>query len=179
MRIDIKILILFSAFIFLSCKGNVQVAKAKKATTEHAKPVIDKGIFPKPDGFINDYGHVFTKAQKNELSKIVYDYSRKITRQIVVITVDRINPYNDIHKYATDLGNTWGIGTAEKDNGLIIVLCKPCRKISIATGTGTEKILTDEICKEVIDKSIIPEFKKGDFYKGIKNGTIELIKQWK
>lgn len=178
MRIDIKILILFSAFIFLSCKGNVQVANAEKATTEHTKPVIDKGIFPKPDGFVNDYAHVFTDSQKNELLEIVNDYNRKTTRQIVVITVDSIKPYDDIHKYATDLGNTWGVGTAEKDNGLIIVLCNPCRKISIATGIGTEKILTDEICKEVIDKTIIPEFKKGDFYKGIKNGITELIKQW-
>ncbi|MDP2060027.1 MAG: TPM domain-containing protein, partial [Flavobacteriaceae bacterium] len=46
-------------------------------------------------------------------------------------------------------------------------------------GTGTEMILTDEICKEVIDNTIIPEFKNGEFYSGIKKGVNELIKKWK
>lgn len=58
----------------------------------------------------------------------------------------------------------------EKNSGLTIVLCSPCRKIGIATGTGTgtELILIDEICKSVIDQTIIPEFKNGNFYDGIK-----------
>ncbi|SDX59040.1 uncharacterized protein SAMN05216556_1592 [Aequorivita viscosa] len=80
---------------------------------------------------------------------------------------------------ATDLGKYWGVGTAEKDNGLIILLCKPCQKIGIATGFGTELILTDQICKNVIDQTIIPEFKNGKFYDGIKNGVAELIEKWK
>ena len=97
----------------------------------------------------------------------------------VVVTIDSINPYSDIQKMATDLGKYWGVGTAEKDNGLIILLCKPCQKIGIATGFGTELVLIDQICKQVIDKTIIPEFKNGDFYSGIKNGVTELITKWK
>jgi uncharacterized protein len=62
---------------------------------------------------------------------------------------------------------------------LTIVLCKPCGEIAIATGTGTELILTDEVCKKVIDEKIIPEFKNGEFYSGIKKGVIELIDKWK
>ena len=57
-------------------------------------------------------------------------------------------------------------------------MCNPCRQIGIATGFGTELILTDEICENVIDQTIIPEFKNGDFCDGIKNGVIELIEKW-
>ncbi|WP_296317007.1 TPM domain-containing protein [Winogradskyella sp. UBA3174] len=70
-------------------------------------------------------------------------------------------------------------GTAEKNNGLTIVLCSPCKQIGIATGTGTELIMTNEICKEVICKKITPEFKNREFYTGIKNGVNELIEKWK
>ena len=76
-------------------------------------------------------------------------------------------------------GQNWGVGTAEKNNGLTIVVCNPCKQIGIATGTGTELILTDEICKKVIEEKIIPEFKNGEFYNGIKKGVIELIEKWK
>jgi uncharacterized protein len=61
---------------------------------------------------------------------------------------------------------------------LAIVVCKPCLQIAIATGYGTELILTDEICKKVIEEKIVPEFKKGNFYDGIKNAVLALIEKW-
>ena len=163
----------------LSCKGNAQETKNKEKTTKFEFSEMGKSSFPKSVGIINDYGQVFTESQRTELSKILYDYDIKTTRQIVVVTIDSIKPYENIQKYATDLGETWGVGTAEKNNGLTIVICNPCREIGIATGIGTELILTDEICKKVITEKIIPKFKNGEFYSGIKKGVLELIEKWK
>lgn len=179
MKIGTKILILFLTLNLLSCKGSAQETETKKPTPEFDFSEMEKSNFPKPIGIINDYGQIFTESQRTELTKILYDYDIETTRQIVVVTIDSIKPYNNIQKYATDLGNNWGVGTAEKDNGLTIVVCNPCRQIGIATGSGTEKILTDEICKNVIDQTIIPEFKNGNFYDGIKKGVVELIEKWK
>jgi uncharacterized protein len=177
MKIGTKILILFLTLNFLSCKGIAQETATEKLTTEIDFSDTEKNSIPKPIGIINDYGQIFTESQLTELSKILYDYDIETTRQIVVVTVDSIKPYNDIQKYATDLGQTWGVGTAEKNNGLTIVVCNPCRQIGVAT--GTELILTGEICKKVIEEKIIPEFKNGEFYSGIKKGVIELIEKWK
>jgi len=178
MKIGTKILILFLTLNLLSCKGNAQETETKKPTTEIDFTDTEKSSIPKPIGIINDYGQIFTESQRAELSKILFDYDIETTRQIVVVTVDSIKPYNDIQRFATDLGQTWGVGTAEKNNGLTIVVCNPCKQIGIATGTGTELILTDEICKKVIEEKIIPDFKNGEFYNGIKKGVLELIEKW-
>ncbi|REH45858.1 TLP18.3/Psb32/MOLO-1 phosphatase superfamily protein [Tenacibaculum gallaicum] len=61
---------------------------------------------------------------------------------------------------------------------MTIVFSKTLRKIRISTGIGTEHILTDEICKDVIEKTIIPKFKKGEYYLGIEKGITELIAKW-
>lgn len=181
MKIETKILILFLTLNLLSCKGITQETEkeTKQPTPEFDFSGMEISSFSKPIEIINDYGQVFTESQRTELSKILYNYDIETTRQIVVVTVDSIKPYNNIQKYAMDLGQTWGIGNAKKNNGLTIVVCNPCRQIGIATGTGTELILTDEICKEVIEKTIIPEFKNGEFYSGIKKGVTELIEKWK
>jgi uncharacterized protein len=179
MKIETKILILFLTLNLLSCKGSAQETETKKVKAEIEFSEMEKSHFPEPIGIINDYGQNFTESQRTELTKILYDYDIETTRQIVVVTIDSIKPYNNIQKYATDLGNYWGVGTAEKNNGLTIVVCNPCRQIGIATGLGTELILTDEICKNVIDQTIIPEFKNGEFYNGIKKGVTELIAKWK
>jgi len=159
--------------------------KSVDIPVSNANPTVQKTLseknwttFPKSIGIINDYGKIFTDSQRTELTKVLNNYNIETTRQIVIITIDSIKPYNNIQKYATDLANNWGIGTAEKNNGLTMVVCNPCRQIGIATGLGTEMILTNEICKEVIDKTIIPEFKNGEYYNGIKNGVTELIEKW-
>jgi len=180
MKIGTKILILLLTLNLLSCKGTAQETNVKQITNEFDFSTVEKFRETKIKGqIINDYDSIFSPSQRKELSELIYDYNIETTRQIVVVTIDSINPYSDIQKMATDLGKYWGVGTVEKDNGLIVLLCKPCRKIGIATGTGTELILTNEICKEVIDQIIIPEFKNGNFYAGIKNGVTELIEKWK
>ena len=180
MKIGTKILILFLTLNLLSCKGSAQETETKKPIPEFDFSTIEKFRETKLKGqIINDYDSIFSPSERKELSDIIYDYNIETTRQIVVVTIDSISPYSDIQKFATDLGNYWGVGDAEKNNGLTIVMCNPCRKIGIATGTGTELILTNEICKKVIDQTIIPEFKEGNFYDGIKNGVVELIEKWK
>ena len=181
MKTNIQLLILFLTLNLISRNGNAQVTETdtKKQTTAADFSEIESGSFPKPIGAINDYGQILTESQREELTKILYDYHIGTTRQIVVVTIDSIKPYNNIQRYSTDLGNEWGVGTGEGNNGLIIVVCNFCRQIGIATGTETELILTDEICKEVIDKTIIPEFKNGEFYNGITKGVTELIERWK
>ncbi len=180
MKIGTKIVILFLTLNLLSCKGSAQETQIKKSIVEFDFSTVEKFRDTKLKGFIiNDYDSIFNSSQRKELSDIIYDYNIETTRQIVVVTIDSISPYSDIQKYATDLSHYWRVGDAKKNNGLTIVICNPCQQITIVTGYQTELILTDEICKEVIKKTIIPEFKNGEFYRGIKKGVTELISKWK
>lgn len=153
------------ALLFHSCHSDVVSQEAAAA-------------FPTKVGYINDFGKLLDSAQINELTSIIDDYEKKTTREIAVITVDSIAPYTDIMLYARDLGNSWGVGKADKDNGIIMVICVPCRKLFIATGYGTEKQLKDEECRLIIDESMIPEIKKGNYFIAIKNGLMSIMEKW-
>ncbi|WFO16497.1 TPM domain-containing protein [Cellulophaga baltica 4] len=178
MKIDIKILLFVLIASLFSCKGTTQESGIEKPIAEFGPSEMEKNGFPKSVGIVNDYGQIFSETQYLELTKVLYEYDSTTTRQIAVITIDSIAPYKNIEKYASDLGNEWGVGAADKNNGLVIVICKPCRQIAIATGLGTEQVLTDEICNEVIAETILPEFKNGEFYTGITKGVNELIRRW-
>lgn len=159
-----KLIPFLFALIFLSCHSDVVSQEA--------------GKFPASVGYINDFGKLLDSAQIIELSGIIEEYEKKTTREISVVTVDSIAPYTDIMLYATDLGNYWGVGKAEEHNGVIMVICVPCRKIFIATGLGTEKRLKDEECKQIIDETMIPEIKKGNYFEAIKNGLFAMMEKW-
>ena len=65
-----------------------------------------------------------TNDQIADLENILTDYEKLTTNEIVIVTIDSIQPYTDIHLYATDLGDNWAIGKKEKNNGLIISVSK-------------------------------------------------------
>ncbi|MFS4445368.1 TPM domain-containing protein [Maribacter sp. 2307UL18-2] len=175
----IKIITCFFVITFLSCGSRSQENDNKTLI-----PLID---FSEVKEFretkelgriVSDYDSIFKQEERRELGNLIHDYNVQTTRQIVVVTIDSLHSYEDIQKFATDLANYLGVGTKEENNGLTLVLCKPERKIGIATGLETERVLTDSICKVIIDSIMIPKFREGDFYSGMKGGVVELIKNW-
>ena len=137
-------------------------------------------IFPEnpEQRVVYDASKIFDDDQKKELTLKLIDYEVATTNEIVVVTLDSITPYTDIQHYASDLANYWGVGKQGKDNGLIILFSKPLRRVAIATGFGTEHILTDSICSQVINIAMIPYFKEDQYYEGISNGIDSLIDKW-
>ena len=175
MKIGTKILILLLTFNLLSCKGTAQETEIEKPPTEFDFSKVEKFRNTKLTGqIINDYDNLFSRSQEKELDEFISDYNLKSNRQIVIVTIKSIKPYSDIQKYSTDLANYWKIGHIEENNGLLIVMCNSCKQI----GISTKQFLTDEKSKETIKKTIITEFKKGEYYNGIRNGVTEIINNW-
>jgi len=139
---------------------------------------FDSSNLKYPTSWVNDYEDVLTSDQRNYLDSVCHKYQDSTSNQIFIITIASIGPYESLQDFTTDLGNYWGAGQAEKDNGLIITFSKERKEIWIGTGYGTEKVLTDEILKNIIDDYMIPMFKQGYYYNGIKNGLEKCIEFW-
>ncbi|WP_298900001.1 YgcG family protein [uncultured Psychroserpens sp.] len=141
---------------------------------------VDYSLLPKNETHkvVLDLSHVFSDLQIDKLSKKIIDYEDKTTNEIAVLTVDSILPFEDIHTYSSAIGDYWGVGKKDKDNGLVIVLRKNQKHIWLSTGHGTAKILSDSICQDIIDNTMIPYFKDGDYYLGIYEGLDRIMKTW-
>lgn len=160
-----KFLLLFAiSFLVFGCNTNQNQSKKIK--------------FPTPLGYVSDYDNVLTHEQINELTNIISEYKSKTTNEIAIVSISENLTEDNFDQFALDLANHWGVGTAEKNNGLAIIFSKQLRRIRICTGIGTEKILTDKICEKVLHETIIPEFKNENHYLGLKNGINEFIKLW-
>jgi uncharacterized protein len=164
---------------FVTYYGIAQQAESKRQNLEFVSSDLKQSDFPKPIGYVNDFESVLTKEQVKKLTELITLYEQKTSNEIAVVTINSIEPYADFDQYAVDLSKEWGVGKKEKNNGLTIVLSKSLRKIRVSTGTGTEKILTDDLCKRIIDQFMVPKFKEGQYYEGISIGLAELLKLWK
>lgn len=150
-----------------------------KITDADSVQTETKSLFPKMTGVVSDYGKVFTVAESKELTKLITDFTAITNRKIVLLTVDNIGAYNDMREYATGLKNDWEVGFDSGHNSLTLALCVPCRGVGVATGINSETFLTDEVCKDAIQKTMVPEFTAGNYYSGIKKGILKLMENWK
>ena len=123
----------------------------------------------KTNRLVKDYASLFTEEQRSYLEYNLVAFDDSTSNQILIITTPSLDGY-DISNYAFEIGEKWGVGRAEHNNGLVIVI-KPKNQTQgrafIATGYGLEGILPDAVCKEIVDLEMIPHFKKNDYYGGV------------
>ncbi|AOW20793.1 hypothetical protein LPB138_08940 [Urechidicola croceus] len=134
-------------------------------------------VFPESIGYVNDFTYLFSENETTLLTKRIDSFKLVSSNEIAIVTLDSV-PYN-INQFTDDLGNYWGVGKKDKNNGLIILVSKMNRKVRISTGLGTRKILTDSICNEIIQNQMIPMFKEDNFYQGVDDALDLVFQTWK
>ena len=127
--------------------------------------------FPKPLGAVNDYASLIPEKEERMMGNISREVLQKTGTAIVIATVDTVGD-SDYETYANELYANWGIGKKGDDKGVLIFLTKKERKVRIETGYGVEGILPDGLAGQILDDYVVPFLKKGDYGKGLLNGTL-------
>lgn len=122
------------------------------------------------DRFVYDPGDFLEDFQQKDLARKLINYADTTSTQIVVAIIPSTLG-EDISLLSTKWGQTWGVGQAEEDNGIFILLAHQDRKIDISTGYGIEYRITDLETERILNRIILPEFKRGDYYAGLNNGV--------
>lgn len=130
---------------------------------------------PREQTSVYDDVNLLSNSQKKQLEQKLIRYSDSTSTQIVVAIIATTKG-EDITYLGAQWGHKWGIGQADKDNGILILLARDDRRIAINAGYGVEGSLTDLMSKRIIESVIIPEFKKGDYYSGLDKGTDAIFK---
>lgn len=129
-------------------------------------------IPPKPSfqTSVYDYANLLQPSEKKALEDKLVRYSDSTSTQIVIITVETIKG-ESIGILTPKWAHEWGIGQADKDNGVLILLAAKEREIWISPGYGVEDRLTAGQVGELTREVIIPEFKAGSYYRGLDKGS--------
>lgn len=148
------------ALLFAFCSSFLFLANAQYKIPE--KPEFQTSVY--------DYINLLSSSEKNNLEQKLIRYSDTTSTQIVIATISSTEG-EYINYLGAQWAEEWGIGQADKDNGVFILLAKDDRKIGINTGKGVEHLLTDAMSKRIIERDIIPYFKRNDYPGGLNRGA--------
>ena len=130
---------------------------------------INTSPLPAPTGFVNDYAGVIDAATKQQLEtklkdlKETTDPSVEISIAVVKTTGDR-----PIFEYSLAVARGWKIGTKEDDNpSALLFIAIDDRKYFTQVSKDLEDELPDGVVGNLQRQFLVPEFKKGNYSKGI------------
>lgn len=132
--------------------------------------------FPALSGRVVDQADLLPPAEEAALAEKLAAFEARSQQQLVVATVTSLNG-RDIAEFGVELGRAWGVGTAERNDGVLFLIAPEERRMRIEVGYGLEPVLTDALSGRIIRDVVTPRFKDGDFVGGINAGTDAIITQ--
>src|SRR5439155_6562044 len=125
-------------------------------------------------GRVVDNAEILKPATREKITAALKAHEQASGDQIAVLTVPTIGG-ESIEEYAVKVFENWKLGQKGKDNGVLMIVAPQDRKMRIEVGYGREGTLTDAAASRIIRNVITPQFKAGDFDKGIADGAEAIV----
>ncbi len=132
--------------------------------------------FPPLSGRVVDAAGILPPEVEAQISARSEAVEAQSGAQLVVATIPDLEGY-PIEDYGYRLGRHWGIGEADKDNGVILLIAPNDRRVRIEVGYGLEPVLTDALSSVIIQQAILPRFRAGDMPGGVLAGFGQIASQ--
>lgn len=133
---------------------------------------------PVPPRLVNDFAGFLSAGEIASLENKLVAFNDSTSTQISIVIVKDLHGYEKAD-YAQRLGDKWGIGRKELNNG-VLILVKPKTQdsrgeVQIATGYGLEGAIPDLLGVQIVDNDILPAFRRGDYYGGLNKATSSIM----
>ena len=125
-------------------------------------------------GRVVDQAGLLDGAARASVTETLAELETKTTDQLVLVTLKSLQG-TSIEDYGYQLGRRWRVGQKDKNNGVLLIVAPNERQVRIEVGYGLEGTLTDAVAKLIIENSILPRFKTGDFPGGIQRGIEDIV----
>lgn len=96
--------------------------------------------------------------------------------QIAVLTIEDLRG-DSIESWSLSVARSWKLGRADKDDGVLIVIAKAERKVRVEVGYGLENRITPPISRDLIHQFMLPEFRVGNFQKGVEGAIYRALEE--
>ncbi len=138
-------------------------------------PLAAEVEVPELKNWVTDYTQTLTPEQVSELSGLLKIHFDSTSNQVVFMMMSSLDGY-PLEEYALQVAEKNKIGTKENNNGVLFLVIKKDRLLRIEVGYGLEGALPDATASYIIRKEVVPFFKEGDYYGGIKIGITSIIR---
>ena len=116
--------------------------------------------------YVTDTANIINDVWETQLTSLCADIEKNTTAQIAIVTINSLEGL-PIEQYSIELAEKWGIGQADVDNGLLILIAVEDHEYRIEVGYGLEGILNDAKVGRIGRDLFVDNFRAGNYGEGI------------
>ncbi|MFP4152377.1 MAG: TPM domain-containing protein [Alkalispirochaeta sp.] len=117
---------------------------------------------PPLEGRVNDRAGMIGSAAERELTAYLQALEEASGVQMAILTVPTLDG-DPLEDFSIRVTEEWQLGSADEDNGVLLLVTETEKQIRIEVGYGLEGELTDAKSGYIIRNAIQPRFQRGDF----------------
>lgn len=143
-----------------------------------ATPALAQPAIPDPTDlfYVNDFAGALRQDTIDEIVAQNDKLYAKTGAQIVVTTVDFLGGWS-IGDYTYQMFQQWGIGSSDKNNGVLLVLAIGDQDYRILQGSGLEKSLSAGTLDDILWNNLEEDFAAGNYDAGVQKVFAALMKR--
>lgn len=132
-------------------------------------------VQPTEDFYVADYAGVLSP----ELEKLICDYNGALEQQcdgaqFVVLTVNYLDGmYSD--EYCSAVFAEWGIGSAEHNNGVLLLLGVQENKFWLMPGYGLQNAMDEDVVNGILDDDFAELFDSGNYEAAVEGALYDVL----
>jgi uncharacterized protein len=122
---------------------------------------------------VSDFAAVLDATEEGRIQRALSQIRDETGVQMVVVTMPSLAVYGGagmrLDAYAKALFNAWGVGGADRNDGIMMLVVTGDREVRIALGSGYDAVY-DGRAARVLSTAVLPEFRAGRIAGGIEAG---------
>ncbi|OJU61401.1 MAG: hypothetical protein BGO01_04750 [Armatimonadetes bacterium 55-13] len=137
----------------------------------------DPHMLTKPkSGYVVDKAHLLSSSTLSAVNKVSGSSARNHQAPIYVVTIPSLESVHgyEVEEYARQLFDHWQIGSKSPNKGILLLVSKGDRRARITLGAGWRHGY-DQQCQSIMNSTIVPAFKQGDYSRGVMAGVKALV----
>lgn len=123
---------------------------------------------------VTDLTGTLTAAQESELEQRLADFEARKGAQIAVLIVPTTAP-EEIEQYSIRVVEAWKLGRKGVDDGALLIIAKNDHALRIENGYGLEGVLTDAASNRIIENTMVPLLRQGQYFAAISAGVDQMM----
>lgn len=133
-------------------------------------------LSPTSDFYVNDNAGVLSSSTEQDIVEKNDALYAASGAQIVVVTVNDTEGLGAA-EYSYQLANDWGIGSAQENNGVLLLLSIGEQDYQCIQGSGLEDTLPTMTLSRILQEDLEPDFAAGDYDAGVQKTFNALYEQ--
>ena len=148
-------------------RNRISTAFFLVATIVAALPAIAVGQdVPELTGRVVDLAGILSPTTESTITSILKSHEDSTSNQVAVLTINSLAG-EAIGTYSLRVARSWGLGTAELNNGVLLLVAVYDREMRIEVGLGLEGVLTDSRASRIIRGEMRSYFQQGNYDAGV------------